>query len=441
MQTIRMKKVIIFCFLSFFSCSVTAQVGFLFEKKEDKVVIPFQLIHNLIFIPIKVNGVELTFLLDSGVDETILFSMEEKKEVRFSNVEKIALRGLGSEDAVEGLKSQHNTLEILGWKSSNHLIYIILDQNFNLSYPIGIPVNGIIGYSFLQNNLVEINYAKKRITVYKNASDVLDKFEKKFQKMPISIEKRKPYISSKVVVDTAKVDVKLLLDIGNSDAIWLFSNDSNKIKVPEKHFDDYLGKGFSGDIEGKRAKINTFTLSEFNFKNPIVAFPDSTSIRNVNQVKNRSGSIGGEILRRFTVVFDYPNQNVYFRKNANFYAPFDYNKSGIELEHFGLQWVQETVSLETISLTSENKTSNNFKYKFNLKPVYKIAHVRKNSVAAICGLQIEDVLVSINGVSTYKYSLEKINTILQSEEEKWVVLEVERQGELLKFKFLLQNVL
>jgi hypothetical protein len=51
----------------------------IFDSKEvNKVKIPFQLINNLVFIPINVNGVELTFLLDSGVKETILFSLEEK---------------------------------------------------------------------------------------------------------------------------------------------------------------------------------------------------------------------------------------------------------------------------------------------------------------------------------------------------------------------------
>ncbi|MDG4652641.1 hypothetical protein [Chryseobacterium arthrosphaerae] len=42
-----------------------------------KAVIPFKFINNLIFIPININGAELTFLLDTGVSETILFSLEK----------------------------------------------------------------------------------------------------------------------------------------------------------------------------------------------------------------------------------------------------------------------------------------------------------------------------------------------------------------------------
>ena len=49
-------------------------------------------------------------------------------------------------------------------------------------------------------------------------------------------------------------------------------------------------------------------MNVFEFKNPIVAFPDSSSIKNVKMVSGRLGSVGGEILRRFILVFDYQNQ-------------------------------------------------------------------------------------------------------------------------------------
>jgi len=441
MQRILMKKVVILCFLFIYGLPTLGQEGFLFQKNVDKVEIHFKLINNLIFIPIKVNGVELNFLLDSGVDETLLFSMDDKKEVSFFNVEKITLRGLGSEASIEGLKSQNNTLEIPGMKSTGHLLYVILDQTFNLSSHIGIPVNGIIGYHFLKNNLVEINYEKKRIIIYNEANKSRKKIEKKFQDIPISLEKLKPYIDGSVILDTDEIPVKLLVDIGNSDAVWLFQNASELIKVPEKNFEDYLGKGFSGDVMGRRAQIKKFTMSKFEFQNPVIAFPDTISLRHVKMVKNRAGSVGAEILKRFTIVFDYPNQKMYFKKNSHFNSPFSYNKSGIELQHYGLQWVQETVPLETVQISGGVNLSNNFKYKFVLKPVYLITNVRKNSTAALSGIQKDDILININGLPAYKYSLEKINSILKSEDEKWIIMEVERNNQLLKFKFQLLNVL
>lgn len=443
-----MKKLfsLFFCLLLVFP--ILAQDDFLLENQRSKTTIPFKLINNLVFIPVKVNGVELNFLLDSGVEETIMFSMEDKKEVSFKNVQKIKLRGLGSEEEIEGLKSTNNILETHGMKSTNHLVYIILDQGFNLSSHIGIPVNGIIGYKFFKNNIVEINYDRKKVVIHSNNEKTRGELGKKYKVVPISIEKSKPYINTIAVVNEAEIQAKLLIDIGNSDSFWIFENE--KIKLPKKNFPDFLGKGFSGDIEGHRAKISKFYLADFGFKNPIVAFPDSTSIKNVKMVKGRIGSVGGEILKRFRLVLDYTDKKMYLKPNSKFNEPFTYNKSGITIQHNGLQWVQETVHFEMVNIVnagdvSLNEDSKNreqdFKYKFQLKPIYEIVNVRKKSAADKCGLEKGDIIVSINKILPYKYSLQQINNLLKSEDDIWINMEVERNSLILKFRFKLEDEL
>ncbi|TDE02259.1 aspartyl protease family protein [Flavobacterium sandaracinum] len=442
-----MKKVLFLLFTYLYVVSVFAQEGFQFEKEVSKTSVPFKLINNLVFVPIKVNGIELNFLLDTGVAETILFSLEDKKEVRFFNIEKVLLRGLGNQAAVEGLKSTNNTLEFSDLMIKNHMLYIVLDPEFNLSSHIGIPVNGIIGYQFFRNNLVEVNYHKKRIVVYKNTERNRTKFEKKFSTIPITIEKYKPYVNSTVTLDNHDVAVKLLIDIGNSDAVWLFQDRSALIKVPVKNFNDFLGRGFSGDVEGKRGRLQKFKMANFEFSKPVAAFPDSISIRNVTMVPDRMGSIGGEIMKRFDVVFDYQNQRLYLKKNSEFSTPFSYNKTGVEIQHNGLQWIQETVRMETVPLANKYGESGgtspktDFKYKFKLKPIFEIANVRKNSSAAEAGLQKGDIIIMINDVVPYKYSLQEINSLFKSIENKWITLVVERQKQILKFTFQLDDIL
>ena len=165
-------------------------------------------------------------------------------------------------------------------------------------------------------------------------------------------------------------------------------------------------------------------------------------------VKNRVGSVGGEIMKRFSVIFDYKNEKLYLKKNSYFKDPFTYNKSGVEIKHNGLQWVQETVTLETVPLsgvvTFDNNgknITNDFKYKFQLKPVYEIANIRKKSPAAESGLQVGDVIITINKAPAYRYSLQKINEIFKSEDDKWIYLEVERNNQILKFAFQLHDIL
>ncbi len=441
-----MKFCVIFSLLVVFQMRVFGQSGFQFESDKEKVTIPFQLINNLIFIPIKVNGVELNFLLDSGVEETILLSLEDKSEVRFNNVKKIKLRGLGDNEAIEGLKSSNNTLSFHGLIDRNHDVYIVLDQDFNFSSHIGIPVNGIIGYHFFKNNLVEINYSSKKVIVYQGNARLRKKIQKKYTAFPLSIERNKPYVQADVTLNNKDVNAKLLVDLGNSDAIWLFQNADRNIHIPARNFEDYLGRGFSGDINGYRSKISKFKLNAFEFLEPIVSFPNIESIKSVSMVPDRLGSVGGEVLKRFNIIFDYPNEQMLLQKSRYYSDPFSYNMSGIELQNEGLQWVQETVKLVTVGneVSFDNtgeRTDNSFKYKFSLKPVYTIVSVRKNSPAEACGLQTGDVIITINGAEAYRYTLQSINNLLKSDEGKWFTFKVERDGKVLLFKFQLKSVL
>ncbi len=107
-----------------------------------KAVIPFKFINNLIFIPVTVNGAELTLLLDTGVAETILFSLENK-EINLKNVEKIKFSGLGGSLSMDGLKSDRNVVRIGDAIINTSMsLYIIMNEEFNISAHIGIPVNG-----------------------------------------------------------------------------------------------------------------------------------------------------------------------------------------------------------------------------------------------------------------------------------------------------------
>ena len=424
---------------------VTAQNTFMFTSKKKKVAIPFQLVNNLIIFPIKVNGVQLNFLLDTGVEETILFSLEENEEVKLFEIEKIMLKGLGSQDAVEGLKSKNNTLSINGLESKNQEVLVILDETFNFSSSLGVVVNGIIGYHFFENNFVSIDFARKKIYLYNPLTINKKKITREYKSYPISIEKHKPYINSEVVIEKQPIAAKLLLDTGNSDAVWLFQNKKNNIEIPEKNFDDFLGRGFSGDIFGKKARIYHFALDNFEFEQPLVAFPDTLSVKNVKMVDKRLGSIGGEIFRRFSVIFDYQDNKLYLRKNENYNDPFHYNMSGIVLHHTGVQWVQgsrieENPGSNTVKIDFGD-TPLDMKYKFELKPVYEIVSVRKDSPADKIGLKKGDILVAINGVDSYRYSLQDINEILKSEIGRNIVIEVARKNIVIKYKFKLEAIL
>jgi hypothetical protein len=442
----RFYLLLFFLFLSIYGFS---QSDFQIENSIKKVVIPFKFINNLVFIPVVVNGEELTFLLDTGVEQTILFSLDDKEEVKLFELEKLKLRGLGSKEAIDSYKSSKNKVEIKDYVDYNHEIYIILDQDFNFSSHVGIPVNGIIGYNFFRKNMIEIDYDRKKIIVYDHThKKISNRLKKKFLKDSISIEDNKPYYSANIKSNDESIPAKLLLDTGNSDAVWVFTNKSDKIKLPQKTIQDYLGKGFSGSVFGKRGRIEKFEFGSKVFDSILVTFPDSASVKSVNFVPDRVGSVGGEIISRFSIVFDYLNNTIYTRPNSKLKASFQFNMSGLEVEHAGLEWVKESFEESQgqgkgIKIYTETSKSleNSLKIRFTLKPVFNIASVRIGSEAEKAGVKVGDKVLKINNNSAYGYTIEMINALLKSEEGKTIEIEVERKNKTYTYKFRLKKII
>ena len=120
-----------------FSLSTKAQEGFrFFNQSKNRQRITFKLINNLIVIPLEINGKNLSFILDTGVNKTIIFSLLEKDRIGLLNPEKITLRGLGGGEPVAAILSKRNRIKIKGLVSGNEAIYVILKDFFDLLFVI-----------------------------------------------------------------------------------------------------------------------------------------------------------------------------------------------------------------------------------------------------------------------------------------------------------------
>lgn len=434
--------------LLFYSKVSVAQSNFRLINNAKKQSVSFKLINNLVVFPIEVNGKELNFILDSGVGTTILFNINNKDSLQLNNVEKIKLRGLGEDDAIDAILSKGNIFGFNNILSSSQNLYVVFDDSFDLSSKLGITIHGIIGYRILKDFVVKINYATKKITFY-STETYNYKNCRKCETLDLEFYKLKPYINVGIKLDsfTNKITpVKLLIDSGGSDAMWLFENTHPDILTPKKYFEDFLGEGLSGSIYGKRSIIKGLVLGKFELKYPTVSFPDSLSIANALKFESRNGSLGANILKRFTVIFDYKNYKITLKKGSSFNEPFRYNMSGIELIYNGKLLVKENDNT-SFGLASNNQNSDrnkvvlSYNYKYSFKPTYKIFKVRKNSPAYNAGLEPNDIVIRINGEYTYNLKLEEIVEKFYQKENKKINLVIERNGQNYEYQFRLKNML
>ena len=426
-------------------CIITngiAQDGFFFPEDKDKDKISFKLINNLVVIPVEVNGTKLTFLLDTGVRSTIMFSLSEIDSLALNDAKSIRLRGLGEGGSIPALKSSHNRLKIGEVIDINHTVYVVFDKSLSLSKRMGIPIHGIIGYDFFKNIIVKTNYNARKLSFYKPAS-YIEKKCKKCEVFDLTFYNNKPYLNVTNTIENDTGNFTLLIDSGSSDAIWLFDDSILKKNIENKWFDDFLGQGLSGDIFGKRSKIHKMRIGNFEMTNIKVAFPSKESIENIKLFEERDGSIGGELLNRFTIIMDYPSKKITLKKNNKFKDPFHYNMSGLTMKHDGVVLVKkkrDSFNNRSNEIDGVTNIAVSTTYDFFLAPKYVVSEIRKESPSYLAGIKEGDEILSVNGTQAYQYNLYQIIGLFSSKAGKRITLKIKRNNTNLRKKFILTSL-
>ena len=154
-------------------------------------------------------------------------------------------------------------------------------------------------------------------------------------------------------------------------------------------------------------------MGKYTIPGVIASFPDANSYGDTLKDSRsvfRNGSIGGEILGRFTVIFNFPTEKIYFKRNSSFNKEFHYNLSGI-----------------TVKARGEDLHN------------FEITDVRENSSAHKANVKTGDSILAINGERASELDLNKADAILNSRPGKRIVLEVEREGKTIVLEFMLVN--
>src|SRR5690606_33151337 len=99
-----------------------------------------------------------------------------------------------------------------------------------------------------------INYITQKIKILPNVLSIKN-IGSRYEMLPITMERKKPYINTRIKIADNWIPAKMLIDIGNSDAVWLFDTRVPGFAFHSKTLYDYLGRGFNGDISGRRGRI------------------------------------------------------------------------------------------------------------------------------------------------------------------------------------------
>jgi len=318
---------------------------------------------------------------------------------------------------VTSVISKNNVLKIGGLVDDNKSLQLILDDGIDFSRRLGVPIHGIIGTDLFKNFVTEINYSSKKLKFY-NPSYYKRKRLKRYQELDIEIHKKRYFVQTKMILEEAQISTKMLLDTGSSDAVWIFEDETQDLRVPKKYFDDYIGMGVGGDVYGKRSRLKEIQLGEYSLKNTNLAFPG--------------------LIRRFNLVIDVPNQKLYFKKNSYFNEPFEYDMSGLVVEQMG------NIEVASFNIDVSKKLETFFEadfLKIKLVPVFQVVDVRPNSPSDMVGIKKHDIIVSLNNKKLEEIKLEEVLHFLSAKDGKKINMRINRRGKFMEFKFRLKKML
>ena len=390
----------------------TQTLGFSMSQGVNRVEIPIEIHNNLVVVPIILNNqLPLKFIIDTGVRTAILTEKVYSDILNLSYSRKYTLSGPGGQKLVDAYITSNVTLDMPGIHGEGHSLLVLDEDYLELKNSMGTEVHGILGYELFSRFVVKFDYQNKKLTLMLPSGF---KPRKNFEAIPITIEDTKPFIQTTLQInDSTTLNAKLLVDSGASHGLLLETTSDPRIKVPQKHIKAILGRGIGGIIVGKIGRIKSIALGDNQVLNLTTNFPDdyaySDTLRR-GRFSFRNGSIGGELLSRFTVIFDFPDEKMYLKKNQSFKKKFYFNLSGLTLRATGIR----------------------------LKD-YEISDVREDTPAFRAGIQRGDKIVAVNGIDVRDYELNNVNDFLNPKPGKRIKIDLLRNGQKIRKQFVLES--
>ncbi|CAN5317620.1 hypothetical protein BH09BAC4_BH09BAC4_17810 [soil metagenome] len=389
--------------------------GFFIADNHSWTRIPFQLHSNLIIVPVRVNDSDtLRFILDTGVSNTIITDPSAFKKRPLTLTRKVKLAGAGEGGSLTASIAIDNTLSMGGLRAAHHNLVLLDEDILKLSEYVGTPVHGIFGYEIFANFVVNIDFQRHEIMLMKANKY---KYRKgKGDRYPITIQDTKAYTDALSIFDGEKVTpLRVILDTGAGHALLLDQARSLvAMPLPEKSIRAQLGRGLNGVINGRLGRIQKVRFGRYELENILASFPDSMAFgMKLVDMPERQGNVGCELLRRFNVTFNYPEQYIVMKPIKRLMREsFEHDMSGLELRARGESFRN-----------------------------YYVDKILENSPAEMAGLKEGDEVLFVNNSSTNNLSISDISKILQKGEGREVSILVRRNGQMVITSFVLKRLI
>jgi hypothetical protein len=274
-----------------------------------------------------------------------------------------------------------------------------------ISTASGRQIDAILGYDFFHRFVVEIDYSDKYISLYDPQS--FD-YRGTGEIIPFALHSDQPYVQAKLMLSgEAQIDGEYVIDTGSGNSLMLakdFAVEHGVLASLERSLQS-RAVGVGGEFTIAIGRTRAVQLGRLTIRGIITLFPEGEIT-----AAGKAGNIGGRILCRFRVIFDYSRQRIILEPKEHFADPEEYDMSGMSLRAEGLS------------------------------KIIKISRILENSPAAEVGLKPNDIILAIDGQSAAEIGVGKLCQMFRQEGREYQ-LSIRRGEELLQIRLKLKRLI
>jgi len=383
---------------SFLTNAAAQSPAYRFTAGQSALRVPIELANDLIVLKVRVNNSRaLHFILDTGASISVM-DPQSAKALGLRAKGKLDLDATGG--SVQSRLIGPVSLSLTGVTVFNQTLATIdLDAFAPL---FGYKIDGIIGYDFINNFVVEIDYAASLLNFYETGSY---KYSGAGESIPIELVEKTPFVRGRIVLSgRGPVEGKFEVDTGGTMVLNLNTPFVNKHKMLEtlaKQAQSKLG-GAGGSSAAVKAQVTAVELGSFVIKNPLVVFAQGTE--GSEGSAEYDGELGSRFFSQFKTILDYSRSQMILERNGN--VPSGKDLSGLDI-------VAEPPRFRS----------------------YVVNNVEPDSPAAAAGVQEEDTIVAIDGHPAARLTLRELRRLFMQAGER--VLSVKRGSKMVRVRMQL----
>jgi Aspartyl protease/PDZ domain len=292
---------------------------------KSSTTVPFELLNNHIYVEVKLNDKgPFRMLCDTGGANVI--SPELARELGLKSEGALQGRGVGEKSEDVGLVKMRS-LGVGGATLSNQVFAVFPMGAF--SAVEGTPVNGLIGYEVFRRFVARVDYEHHQITLtvpsafaYKGNGTVV----------PFLFNAHIPQVEGAIDGIEGKFDI----DTGSRSSLDLLAPFAEKHDL-KAHYgakvEAVTGWGVGGAARSLVTRAKVLRLGKVEVHDPITEL--SLQKKGAFSSPYVAGNVGGGVLKRFNITFDYRHQQLIFERNANYDKPDVFDRSGMWLNQSG----------------------------------------------------------------------------------------------------------